>query len=87
MRIGVPTEVLNNESRVAITPAGVSELAAQGHEVLVQSGAGINAGHSDDDYAAVGAQIVADAEQAWAAELVLKVKEPQPSEYLSLIHI
>lgn len=81
MRIGVPTEVLNNESRVAVTPAGVSELTTAGHEVLVQSGAGIHAGHTDENYTDVGATIVDGATPAWDAELILKVKEPHASEY------
>ncbi|WIB25628.1 alanine dehydrogenase [Curtobacterium sp. MCSS17_015] len=81
MRIGVPTETKNNEFRVAATPAGVAELTMHGHEVLVQSGAGTGSAFSDDEYAAAGAVIVADAGSAWDAEMVLKVKEPVTAEY------
>jgi alanine dehydrogenase len=81
MRIGVPTEVKNHEYRVAMTPAGVHALAGAGHEVLVQSGAGLGSGIVDDAYAAAGATIVPTAEDAWSAELVCKVKEPIEQEY------
>jgi alanine dehydrogenase len=82
MRVGVPSEIKNNEFRVAITPAGVHDLTAAGHEVLVQSGAGLGSSISDDDYRSAGARIVPDAETAWGeAELVIKVKEPIESEY------
>lgn len=81
MRIGVPTEVKNNENRVAMTPAGVVNLSLYGHEVFMQSGAGIGSGFTDEDYKAAGAQIVATAEEAWAQEMIMKVKEPTPSEY------
>ncbi|SDL34123.1 alanine dehydrogenase [Tessaracoccus oleiagri] len=82
MRVGVPTEVKNNEYRVAITQAGVHALADRGHEVLIQSGAGVGSGISDEQYAGVGATIVDSAADVWgAAELVLKVKEPVPDEY------
>jgi len=82
MRIGVPTEVKNNESRVAVTPGGVIELGRRGHEVLVQSGAGVGSGFSDDAYAAAGARIVDDAAAVWGdTDLLLKVKEPIESEY------
>jgi alanine dehydrogenase len=81
MRIGVPTEIKTDEYRVAITPAGVRELTVRGHEVLVQSGAGEGSAMDDDQFRAQGARIVADAETVFAeAELVLKVKEPQPEE-------
>ncbi|UYN83974.1 MAG: alanine dehydrogenase [Microcella sp.] len=82
MRIAVPAEVKNNEYRVAITPAGVHDLVAHGHEVLVQSGAGLGSSITDAEYAAQGARIVPDAATAWGeAELLLKVKEPIASEY------
>lgn len=88
MRIGVPTEVKNHEYRVALTPAGVTELVARGHEVLVQSGAGLGSALTDEQYAAAGARIVsgASADEAadatWAeAQLVLKVKEPVAEEH------
>jgi alanine dehydrogenase len=81
MRIGVPTEIKADEYRVAITPAGVRELTARGHEVLVQSGAGDGSAMGDVQFLAQGARIVPDAESVFAqAELVLKVKEPQPPE-------
>ena len=76
MRIAVPAEVKNNEYRVAITPAGVHDLVANGHEVLVQAGAGLGSSITDDEYRAQGATIVADAATTWAeADLLLKVKE------------
>lgn len=82
MKIAVPAEVKNNEYRVAITPAGVHDLVANGHEVLVQSGAGLGSSITDDEYRAQGAAIVADAATAWAeADLLLKVKEPIAAEY------
>jgi alanine dehydrogenase len=82
MLIGVPTEVKNNESRVAATPAGVSELVDHGHRVLVQAGAGEASTFADAEYAAAGAEIAPDAAAVWAAaDLILKVKEPTPAEY------
>jgi alanine dehydrogenase len=82
MRIGVPTEIKEDEFRVAITPAGVRELTLAGHEVCVQSGAGRGSSLVDADYERAGAHIVATAEEAWgAAELLLKVKEPLPDEF------
>jgi alanine dehydrogenase len=81
MRIGVPTEVKNNENRVAMTPAGVVNLALFGHEVFIQAGAGLGSGFTDEDYVAAGAQIAATAEEAWSYDMVMKVKEPVASEY------
>ncbi|TDW29144.1 alanine dehydrogenase [Cryobacterium psychrophilum] len=82
MKVAIPTEVKNNEFRVAITPAGVHELTANGHEVLVQSGAGLGSSITDAAYTAAGAIILPDAVSTWAAaDLLLKVKEPIPSEY------
>ncbi len=82
MRVGIPAEVKNHEYRVAITPAGVHQLTARGHEVLVQAGAGAGSAVADADYAAVGARVVPSAAEVWeAAELVCKVKEPVPAEY------
>lgn len=81
MLIGIPTEIKNNENRVAATPAGVAELVSHGHEVVLQAGAGVGSSFSDAEYVAAGATIVAEAAQAWAAELVLKVKEPIAEEY------
>jgi alanine dehydrogenase len=81
MRIGVPTEIKEDEYRVAITPAGVRELTTRGHEVIVQAGAGEGSAFADAAFAAQGARIVEDAPAVFdAAELVLKVKEPQPAE-------
>jgi alanine dehydrogenase len=81
MKVGVPTEVKTDEYRVALTPAGARELADAGHEVLVQSGAGEGSAMADADYVAQGAQIVPTAEDLFgAAELIVKVKEPQPQE-------
>jgi alanine dehydrogenase len=81
-RIAVPSEVKNNEFRVAITPVGVNELVRAGHEVFVQSGAGIGSSLTDEDFAAQGARIVDGADATWqAGEIVLKVKEPVASEY------
>ncbi len=81
MRVGVPTEIKADEYRVALTPAGVRELTDRGHDVLVQAGAGDGSAISDSDFTAQGARIAADAETVWGeAELVLKVKEPQPPE-------
>ncbi len=82
MRIAVPSEVKNHEYRVAITPVGVAELVGHGHQVFVQSGAGLGSSISDADFAAQGATILPDADSTWAAgELVLKVKEPVAEEY------
>ena len=83
MIIGVPTEVKNNEFRVGITAAGVHEAALHGHTVLVQAGAGVASGFADADYAAAGATLVATADAVWArADMILKVKEPVPAEYV-----
>ncbi len=85
MKIGVPSEIKTDEYRVALTPAGVRELADRGHQVYVQSEAGEGSGITDDDYVAQGATIVPDAETAFGeAELIVKVKEPQPEEVARL---
>ncbi|MBB3044480.1 alanine dehydrogenase [Nocardioides sp. LMS-CY] len=82
MKIGVPREVKNHEYRVAITPIGVHELVARGHEVFVEQGAGVGSQIDDEEYAGAGARIVADADEAWGvAEMVLKVKEPVEEEF------
>lgn len=82
MRISVPTEVKNNEFRVALTPAGVHDLVRSGHEVFVQSGAGVGSSMPDSEYAEAGATLLDSAEEIWGrAELLLKVKEPIASEY------
>jgi alanine dehydrogenase len=81
VNVGVPTEVKPDEYRVALTPAGVRELTKRDHEVIVQSGAGAGSSISDADFEAQGARTVPDAESVFAeAEMVLKVKEPQPQE-------
>jgi alanine dehydrogenase len=81
MRIGVPTEIKVHEYRVGLVPAAVRELVAAGHEVSVQSGAGNGIGCSDEDYRAAGARIAPDADAIFKdAQLIVKVKEPQPSE-------
>ncbi|MGL4743275.1 MAG: alanine dehydrogenase [Dermatophilaceae bacterium] len=82
MKIGIPSEVKNNEFRVGITPVGVHELIRHGHEVLVQKGAGEGSAISDEDYVAQGARIVGVADDVWGeADLVMKVKEPVAEEY------
>ena len=82
MIIGVPKEIKNNENRVGMTPAGVAELVKKGHTVYMQATAGINSGFSDDDYIAVGAQILPAIEDVYAiADMIVKVKEPIAPEY------
>lgn len=81
MKVGLPSEVKADEYRVALTPAGVRELVEHGHEVYVQSGAGVGSGIEDDAYAGAGATIVPDAETVFGeATLIVKVKEPQLAE-------
>ena len=85
MRIGVPREVKNDEYRVAMLPVGVEELVLDGHEVLIEAGAGLGSGLTDEEYSASGATIVATAEKVWSeSDLIVKVKEPQVSEYARL---
>lgn len=82
MRIGVPKEIKDNENRIAITPAGVRELCAHGHEVFVQKGGGLGSGISDEDFVAAGAKILESARDVFeAADMIMKVKEPLPQEY------
>ncbi|MED0825204.1 alanine dehydrogenase [Bacillus pacificus] len=81
MRIGIPTEIKNNENRVAMTPAGAVHLVQNGHEVFVQKGAGLGSGFTDEEYVQAGAKLVETAEEAWNQEMVMKVKEPVASEY------
>ncbi len=82
MRIGVPREVKSDEYRVAMLPVGVDELTHAGHEVLIEAGAGLGSGISDESYASNGARIVATADEVWElAELIVKVKEPQATEW------
>ncbi len=81
MRIGVPTEIKPQESRVGLVPSAVRELTAAGHTVMVQAGAGAGIGCNDEDYRQAGAKIVASADAVWSdAELIVKVKEPQLPE-------
>ena len=82
MKIGVPSEVKNHEYRVACTPAGVHELVRHGHNVFVQTGAGIGSSLPDEDFVRAGATMLDSADQVWGeADLVLKVKEPVEGEY------
>jgi alanine dehydrogenase len=82
MKVGIPAEVKNHEYRVAITPAGVQELVLHGHEVFVQSGAGVGSSIADAEYEAAGARVLPEAADVWAVgDLVLKVKEPIGEEY------
>lgn len=82
MLVGVPKEIKNNESRVALTPAGAHALVARGHQVLVETSAGEGSGFSDQDYVAAGAQISSDVESIWRdSDLIVKVKEPISAEY------
>src|ERR1700728_2035691 len=82
MKVGIPKELKNHEYRVAITPAGVHELARSGHEVFVQKDAGAGSLIPDDDFVSAGATILPDADEVWeAGELILKVKEPIAEEY------
>src|SRR3712207_935193 len=85
MKVGVPTEIKKDEYRVALTPSGVRELVDRGHDVVVQRGAGEGSAISDADYEAQGARILPDADAVFGeAELVVKVKEPQPEEVARL---
>jgi alanine dehydrogenase len=81
MIVGVPKEIKDNEYRVAMTPGGVRQLVEAGHEVQVETGAGEGSGFPDAQYQKVGAKIVPTNADAWSAQMVVKVKEPQPSEY------
>lgn len=82
MIIGLPKEIKNNENRVALIPAGVQALVDAGHRVIAEAGAGEGSGFSDASYQAAGAQILPAAKQVWdRADLIVKVKEPLPSEY------
>jgi alanine dehydrogenase len=82
VRIAVPREIKRHEYRVALTPAGVHELVGRGHDVFVETGAGVGSSISDEEYVTAGAKILATAEDTWAeGELVLKVKEPIAEEY------
>src|SRR5690606_28351796 len=81
MHIGVPRELKREEHRVGLTPAGARELATAGHSVLIETGAGADAGFADADYEAAGARIAASSDELYGqSELIVKVKEPQPEE-------
>ncbi|MHB1951267.1 MAG: alanine dehydrogenase [Acidiferrobacteraceae bacterium] len=87
MRIGIPREVKPMEGRIALIPSAVSQLVRAGHEVCVERDAGRAAGYADEDYRRAGADIVPDPEMVWArSRLIVKVKEPVPSEYPRLRH-
>ena len=82
MKVSIPKEIKNHEYRVAITPAGVHELVAHGHEVFVEESAGVGSSIPDEDYLAAGAKILSSADDVWASgDLILKVKEPIAPEY------
>ena len=82
MLIGVPKEIKNHESRVALTPEGVSELVRAGHRVIIEKSAGVGSAITDEDFLVAGAEIEADVEKIWqSAEMILKVKEPIEIEY------
>jgi alanine dehydrogenase len=82
MRIGVPKEIKSNENRVAIVPAGVHALVQDGHRVLIEAGAGLGSGISDQEFKDAGAELVSPAKEVWArSDMVMKVKEPLASEY------
>ena len=82
MIVGVPTEIKPDERRVALTPAGAAAFRSRGHRVLVQTGAGAGSGFSDSEYRNAGAQIMRSAAAVWQrSRMVLKVKEPQRSEF------
>jgi alanine dehydrogenase len=84
VKIGIPKETLNNENRVALTPAGVHALVNAGHDVYVETNAGVGSSFSDTAYKEAGASIVATAEMAWGQDMIMKVKEPQQKEYAFL---
>lgn len=85
MLIGVPNEIKDQEFRVGLTPAGVATLIGRSHQVFIETNAGLGSGFSDAEYIQAGAQIVANPLQVYAQEMVIKVKEPLPSEY-ALLH-
>src|SRR3978361_1598722 len=82
MKIGVPKEIKTNENRIALVPAGAETLVSAGHSVLIETGAGLGSGFSDEDYTPVGGKIGKDAEAVWAAsDMIMKVKEPIKVEW------
>ena len=85
MRVGCPKEIKNNENRVGLTPAGAKALIGAGHEVVIEAGAGLGSGFTDAEYAAAGAKLLGTAKEVFdAAEMVIKVKEPQKGEIAML---
>src|SRR3546814_9133169 len=85
MRVGVPKEIKNNEFRVVLTPASVAELTAAGHEVVVETNAGLGIDFSDESYVSAGAEILTTASAVFdAADMIVKVKEPQAGEIAML---
>ena len=80
MKVGVPTEIKTDEYRVSLTPAGVRELADRGHEVLIQSGAGVGSTIPDEEYTAQGARIAPDAQSVFDEAEMISSQEPQPVE-------
>nr|NIM98234.1 alanine dehydrogenase [candidate division Zixibacteria bacterium] len=86
MIIGIPTEVKKEEHRVGIVPAGVKALVSQNHKVIIQRGAGLDSGITDQEYRSAGAAIMDKAGKIYDdAEMIMKVKEPLPEEY-QLLH-
>src|SRR5690606_28456791 len=82
MRIGVPKEIKTNENRVALVPAGAEAFVAAGHSVVVEQGAGLGSGFTDETYTSVGATILPTADEVWAqADMIIKVKEPIEPEW------
>ena len=82
MKIGVPKEIKTNENRIALVPAGAETLVGAGHSVLVETGAGLGSGFTDEDFIAVGAAIAPDADTVWRdSEMIMKVKEPIKVEW------
>jgi alanine dehydrogenase len=79
--VGIPTEVKDLENRVSLTPSAVHQAVERGHRVLVQRGAGVGAGFSDHDYKEAGAELITDEAEVWGSDVVVKVKEPQPTEF------
>ena len=82
VKVGVPKEIKPDENRVSLTPAGAQAFTEAGHQVLLEKGAGLGSGFDDKSYEAAGAKILPDAESVWTeADMIIKVKEPLPSEY------
>ncbi|BAC14144.1 alanine dehydrogenase [Oceanobacillus iheyensis HTE831] len=82
MKIGIPKEIMNNENRVAIAPSGVMSLKDAGHEIYVQTEAGLGSNFTDEQYIQAGAIIVSTAQEAWSKEMIMKVKEPLQEEFM-----